>query len=67
MGAGASVDGGNNDNDGLVSRKNNDNNDRILFPCILHNNEEVSTQMVPVVKSTFVANEAEVKAAPFVD
>ena len=59
MGGGASIPsdiGNNNDNsNNNGSTKNNDindNNKRILFPCILHSDEEVSTQKVPVVTSS---------------
>ena len=35
-----------------TTNSNSSSNDRILFPCILLNNEEVSTQMVPISSTT---------------
>jgi len=58
MGGGASVptDSSNSTNSNSTTNSttnsNSSSNDRILFPCILLNNEEVSTQMVPISSTT---------------
>ena len=58
MGGGASVPADSSSSSSTNSSSSNGNvgngngNDRILFPCILLNNEEVSTQMVPISSPT---------------
>jgi len=55
MGAGASIPAADNSSNSNISNSSNGNGNgsgRILFPCILHNNEEVSTQMVPIISSS---------------
>ena len=51
MGSGASIPDGGNDSSASNNSSSNKSTKRILFPCILHNNEEVSTLMVPIVSS----------------
>jgi hypothetical protein len=54
MGGGASVptDSSNSSNSNGNVSGSGSSNSRILFPCILLNNEEVSTQMVPISSPT---------------